>query len=311
MQRIPTPPAFGLASQHLHLTSQDSSCHLSHRVSQAIEKTTSHILLPHNNGAIRTELQLQPAADITMASNRDPFLGDPVSPYRQDAKDITDAIESLIKEREQGREERTRAHLADVEARLTAANKQVADLKESLKASEHRASQAEALAAREKRLADFRIAQFKITFRSGARRMFGLAQLFEGLGKDPATTNAHAVNESAGSAADVNSSVNTREQSAQLEELFSPSSSDTSDSTRFKREESPLFIDLDQPSDGSGMNDIASIPSDGEDNGETVPLLEAPVFQYLRVDEIDMMRDDAAVSRLWEAADGHKRRRTE
>ncbi|KAF5243692.1 hypothetical protein FANTH_8064 [Fusarium anthophilum] len=299
MQRIPTPPAFRHGSQHLHLTSQDSSCHLSHRALQAIEKTTSHIVRPHNNEAIRAESALlQPEADITMASNRDPFLENPVSPYRKDAKDITDVIESLIKE-------------PDVEARLTDANKQVADLKESLKASEHRATKAEDLAAREKRLADFRITQFKINFRSGARRMFGLAQLFEGLGKDPATTNAHAVNESAESAADVNSSVNTREQSAQLEERFSLSSSDTSDSTRVKREESPLFIDLDQPSDGSGMNDIARIPSYEETNGETVPVLEAPVFQYLRVDEIDMMTDDAAVSRLWEAADGHKRRRTE
>ncbi|EWG55097.1 hypothetical protein FVEG_13147 [Fusarium verticillioides 7600] len=242
-----------------------------------------------------------------MASNMDPFIGDPVSPYRQDAKDITDVIERLIKEREQGREEGARAHLADVEARLQAANKHVADLKESLKASEHRAAKAEARAARAERAVDFQIAHLKLHIRSGASRLFSLAQFFERLGKDRASTNAHAVNESAGSAADVNSSVNTREPSAQLEEPFSPSNSDTSDSASIKREESPLFIDRDQPSDGSGVNDMASISPDEEIG----PLPEGPVLQHLLVDEIDMTRDYGPISRPYGAADGHKRRRTD
>ncbi|KAF5634253.1 hypothetical protein F52700_5975 [Fusarium sp. NRRL 52700] len=249
-----------------------------------------------------------------MASNMIPFVGLPMSPYRQDAKDITDVIERLIKEREQGREERARAHLADVEARLEAANEQVADLKERIKASDDRAAKSEALAARAKYVADRRITQLKAGFLSGALRLFGFAQEIEVLGNDPASTDADAVYESVGSATDVKSSVNTREQSAELGELFPCSNSETSDSASIKREESPLFIDWDQASDGSGMNDIASISSDEETGPppeEIGPLPQGSAQQWLLVDEIEMMRGDGAITLPRKPAHSQKRRRTE
>lgn len=176
MQQIPTPPAFGFSTHHLHLhlTSQDSSCHLSDRASQAIEKDNqvrsfyktlihsffcvnwltlicSHIVRPPNV-VIRAELQLlQPAAGIIMASNnRDPVVGsvdNNNSPIVQRAIAFGKAIPDLVKECERAGEARASSRLASkidqqestiktLEGWFKLSEENNAELKECLTASE-------------------------------------------------------------------------------------------------------------------------------------------------------------------------------
>ncbi|CCT69640.1 uncharacterized protein FFUJ_05542 [Fusarium fujikuroi IMI 58289] len=200
-----------------------------------------------------------------MASNWGRLARDSLSPYRQESNEIADVVERLMKEREQGRQQRAWLHLADVEARLEAANKQVTDLKESLQASQHRVAEVEASAAQAKVDAARRIARLKTKFKAGARLWIQLCKAFQETGNDTASTDAHAENESAGSAADVNSSANAEEQSNQPEQQVSPSSSNTTANTLIKREESPLHLSVAsyQPSEGSGMSYISLPPFNG------------------------------------------------
>ncbi|RKL38031.1 hypothetical protein BFJ72_g7493 [Fusarium proliferatum] len=232
-----------------------------------------------------------------MASNLG-RLRDSLSPYRQESNEIADVVERLMKEREQGRQQRARLHLADVEARLEAANKQVTDLKESLQASQHRVAEVEASAAQAKVDAARRIARLKTKFKAGARLWIQLGKAFQETGNDTASTDAHAENESAGSAADVNSSANAEEQSNQPEQQVSPSSSNTTANALIKREESPLHLSVagNQPSDGREMSDDSLTSNDGGN----LDLLEWYMW-HSESSDVSSMSEDEEIKQQHEA----------
>ncbi|CVL11867.1 hypothetical protein FPRO06_07895 [Fusarium proliferatum] len=216
-----------------------------------------------------------------MASNLGRLARDSLSPYRQESNEIADVVERLMKEREQGRQQRARLHLADVEARLEAANKQVTDLKESLQASQHRVAEVEASAAQAKVDAARRIARLKTKSKAGARLWIQLGKAFQETGNDTASTDAHAENESAGSAADV-----------------SPSSSNTTANALIKREESPLHLSVagNQPSDGREMSDDSLTSNDGGN----LDLLEWYMW-HSESSDVSSMSEDEEIKQQHEA----------
>ncbi|KAF5574180.1 hypothetical protein FPANT_11911 [Fusarium pseudoanthophilum] len=115
-------------------------------------KRTSHIARPHN-GVIRAELQLlQPEAGTTMASNNTgaplESAGDDVSPFERQMSRIRNLVAELVNCSGQIVHDRAVARsnpvIAELKARLEAANGRVAHLEARLKASEAGTARAKA-----------------------------------------------------------------------------------------------------------------------------------------------------------------------